>query len=282
MNILFLGGDLRQRYACNYLNKNKYSAKEFLDFNIKDIDNELLSADVIALPIPASRDGVHLNMPQGADEKVTINDILERIRENTVVIGAKLTQKVKEVALNRSITTLDYMDIEPFQIKNALLSAEGAIYYAKQKIERSIHGLEILIFGCGRIGKILAYLLSAHGAKVTVIARRDIDLTWSSLIGYGTLKIPRNTLTIKSKPDIIFNTIPYQIIDEKFLNWIDNDTVIIDLASFPYGVDEELIKKYNLNYHHELGIPGRYAPQSAGEIIGQTIIDYVLVREDLH
>ena len=44
----------------------------------------------------------------------------------------------------------------------------------------------------------------------------------------------------------------------------------------------DLIKKYNLNYYRELGIPGRYAPQSAGEIIGKTIIDYVLTKEEWH
>lgn len=282
MNTLFLGGDLRQKYASDYLNKNKYLSKAFLDFSIKDIKNELVEADVIVLPLPSSRDGVHLNMPQNPDAKIIISDILENVTNKSVIVGGKLTQRIEELAFDRGIATFDFMDIEPFQIQNALLSAEGAIYYAKQKLERSIHGASVVVFGCGRIGKVLAYLLNSNGAKVTVIARRDVDLTWSRLIGYRTIKIPRNRVDLNNQPDIIFNTIPCQIMDESFVKLIDPETIIIDLASFPYGIDEQLTKKYKLNYYRELGIPGRYAPQSAGEIMGQTIIDYVLTKEDLH
>ena len=282
MNILFLGGDLRQKYASDYLNKYKYTAKALIEFDINNVKDDLEKSDVIALPLPCSNDGIHLNMLKKSDSAVIITDILETVKNGTVIIGGKLTQKVRELALNKGLETVDYMDIEPFQIQNALLSAEGAIYYGKQKLERSIHGANVVIFGCGRIGKILAYLLNSQGANVTVIARRDIDLTWSRLIGYDTLKIPRNRVSLKTPPDIIFNTIPCQIIDEKFLDLLDKNTIVVDLASFPYGIDEDLIKKYNINYYRELGIPGRYAPQSAGEIIGKTIIDYVLTKEDWH
>ena len=53
------------------------------------------------------------------------------------------------------------------------------------------------------------------------------------------------------------------------------------MASFPYGIDDKLAAEYNLKYYKELGIPGRYAPMSAGEIIAKTIINNILTREDL-
>ena len=281
MNILFLGGDMRQRYASEYLNQNKYLAKAFLNFDIDEIETDLINADVIALPLPSSSDGIHLNMSQNSKNRVVLSDILKKINRTSIIIGGKLPLQIKELACERGISTFDYMDIEPFQIQNALLSAEGAIYYAKQKLERSIHGACVVIFGSGRIGRMLAFLLNMQGAKVTVIARRDADLTWSRLIGYNTLKMSRKTLPVSIVPDIVFNTIPYHVIDESFLNYIDANTIVLDLASFPYGIDEDLIKKFNLKYYREPGIPGRYAPKSAGEIIGQTIIDCLNNKEDL-
>ncbi|MBO5715694.1 MAG: hypothetical protein J6S23_04805 [Clostridia bacterium] len=277
MNVLFLGGDLRQKYASDYMIKNGFNSKVYLNFNIEEIDEEIREAKVISLPIPVSNDGIYLKMQE---KSVLINDIIEMTNSDCVIVGGKFTNQIKDkYAINRTI--IDYMEIEPFQIQNALLSAEGAIHYAKQKFEKSIHGANIAIFGCGRIGKILAYLLRSQGATVTVIARCDINLTWSKLIGLNTLKIAaKNKLMIK-KYDIIFNTIPYRIMDEEFAMSVDPNTLIIDLASSPYGIDDQLVKEYNLKYFRELGIPGRYAPVSAGEIIAKTIINNILTREDL-
>ena len=89
-----------------------------------------------------------------------------------------------------------------------------------------------------------------------------------------------NLNLINNKYDLIFNTIPFWIMDEHFAKSKNSDTIIIDLASRPFGIDEELVNRYHLKYYRELGIPGRYAPQSAGEIIGQTIINNINILED--
>ena len=79
--------------------------------------------------------------------------------------------------------------------------------------------------------------------------------------------------------DIIFNTIPHNVIQEDFISKINN-SIIIDLASYPYGMDNDLVNKYNVSYYREPSIPSRYAPQSAGEILGETIIN-ILSQENL-
>ncbi|MBR2381343.1 MAG: hypothetical protein IKA84_02465 [Clostridia bacterium] len=277
MKIVFLGGDLRQKYASDYLLKKEYDSKVYLDFDIEKIENEIREAKILALPIPVSIDSIHLKTSEG---NIFLDDIIEIAKSDSIILGGRFANKTKDkYAQNRVI--IDYMDIEPFQIQNALLSAEGAIHYAKQKFDKSIHGANIAIFGCGRIGKILAYLLRSQGATVTVLARCDINLTWSKLIGLNTLKISAKNKLFTKKYDIIFNTIPHRIMDEEFVRSTDPMTIIIDLASFPYGMDDKLAKEYNLKYYRELGIPGRYAPVSAGEIIAKTIINNILTREDL-
>lgn len=278
MRTLFLGGDIRQKYASEYLVNKNYSSSVYLDFDISNIKKDIERSDIVALPVPATMDGESLNSSNALSEKIMLSDLAKTLM-NKIIVGGKLPNIFKNVDVKYCI---DYMDIDAFQIKNALLSAEGAIFYAKQKLERSIYNSNIAILGSGRIGKILAYLLGAQGARVTVISRKDVDLAWSQLIGYSTIKIDSRIGVITPKIDIIFNTIPYRIMDENFVINLNQNILIIDLASFPYGIDDGLVKKYNLSYYRELGIPGRYAPQTAGEIIGQTIIDYVLTREDLH
>ena len=277
MKIIFLGGDLRQKYASDYLIKNGYDSKVYLDFDVGEIEKEIKEAKIIALPITLSNDTIPLKM---REKNILIDDIIKITDLGAVILGGKFTNQIKDkYAQNRIF--VDYSDIEPLQIQNALLSAEGAIYYAKQKFEKSIYGSNVAIFGYGRIGKILAYLLRSQGAKVTIIARCDVNLTWSKLLGLDTLKIAAKNMLMIKKYDIIFNTIPYRIMDKEFAMSVDPDTLIIDLASFPYGIDDKLAAEYNLKYYKELGIPGRYAPMSAGEIIANTIINNILTREDL-
>ena len=135
-----------------------------------------------------------------------------------------------------------------------------------------------------RIGKILAYMLKSQGANITIFARKDIDRAWSNIIGYKAIRISDDCVKklhdLKFDYDIIFNTIPKQVMDEEFISKINNNALIIDLASSPYGIDDSLVKKYKLNYYHEPGIPGRYAPKSAGDIIGKTIIN-ILEQENV-
>ncbi len=279
MQALFLGGDLRQKYACDFLRKNKIDAEIFLNFTLDDnMQKKINSASIIGLPIPLFNKDMYLNMNDNSSIKP--EDILSFFNEGCLVFGGNIPNSIRDSILLHNCSYVDYFEVESFQISNALLSAEGGIYYAKQRFDRSIHSSNIAILGFGRIGKLLAYLLHLQGAKITVCARKDSDYTWSKLSGFDGFKIKifgneSNLNLIDNKYDIIFNTIPYWIMDENFVQKLSNDTLIIDIASYPFGMDASLAKKYNLKYFRESGIPGRYAPQSAGEIIAKTIIDYI-------
>ncbi len=282
MSILFLGGDMRQKYACEFLNSNGFSSKVHLDFIWEEaVKSDIKSSSAVALPVPASKDATYLNM----DNPIKIIDILNILNENQILFGGKLPETAKDYLNNKSIKYIDYFDIEAFQINNALLSAEGAIFYAKYRFESSVRDANIGILGFGRIGKLLSYLLRSQGAKISVYARKDFDLAWSRVNGINSFNIQKLGDTIDSplldrKYDIIFNTIPCWVMNEEFAKKVSDKTLIIDLASYPYGIDESLVHKYNLNYYRELGIPGRYAPKTAGEIIGKTIMNNMLFKED--
>lgn len=270
VKVVFVGGDIRQKIASDYLNEHHIDSiyiSHPIDIDLKNY------ASVLVLPLPVSPDGVHLNTNNENKTKIKINDIINQIGSDSLVLGGKFQKEIKESMQNNNLRYVDYYDIETFQIQNALLTAEGAIYYAKNRMSKSIHSSCVAVLGFGRIGKILAYLCRSQGAKTTVYARGEVDRIWSKVAGIKALKIDSLGIDEPSKIDIIFNTIPHNIINENILNKIQKDTLVIDLASKPFGIDEELVKKNNLNYYRELGVPGRYAPKSAGEILGQTIIN---------
>ena len=63
------------------------------------------------------------------------------------------------------------------------------------------------------------------------------------------------------------------IFDSDKLSKLRRDTLIIDLASKPGGVDLAEAERLNIKAIHALGLPGKTAPVTAGEIIAESIID---------
>ena len=56
---------------------------------------------------------------------------------------------------------------------------------------------------------------------------------------------------------------------------MDKNTLIIDLASSPGGVDVSAAKKLNSRVLWASSLPGKYAPESAGELIADCIGDII-------
>ena len=74
------------------------------------------------------------------------------------------------------------------------------------------------------------------------------------------------------KSDIIFNTVPAPVISRQVLDELAPETLIIDLASEPGGTDFDYASKLGITVVHALGIPGKFAPRTAGEILKSTIL----------
>ena len=75
--------------------------------------------------------------------------------------------------------------------------------------------------------------------------------------------------------DVIFNTIPSMVLDgERILN-INQDTLIVDIASVPGGVDLEKAKDLNIKVIWALGLPGKVAPKTAAMILKNTITNII-------
>ena len=117
-------------------------------------------------------------------------------------------------------------------------------------------------------------MLFGIGANVTVVARKLEDFSWISAYGYTPQNIEKLEENI-GKYDIIFNTVPHMILDFNLLSKLKKDVLVVDLASPPGGVAFDVARKLGVKVNWELSLPGRVAPQTAGKIISDTILNIV-------
>jgi dipicolinate synthase subunit A len=133
-----------------------------------------------------------------------------------------------------------------------------------------LHGANILILGFGRIGKLLAKTLKGFECKIDLAARKDEDFAWIDTYGYR--KVTYDKLDEKLNDyDIIFNTVPALVLDEKRLEKVSKECLIIDLASKPGGVDFEKAKEYDIKLNWAMGLPGKMASKTAAKYMKKII-----------
>ena len=68
------------------------------------------------------------------------------------------------------------------------------------------------------------------------------------------------------------------VLDKSILERADPDCLIIDLASKPGGVDFSAAAKLGIKVIWALGLPGKTAPVTSGEIIADTVINILSER----
>ncbi len=247
----------------------------------ESVDEAIGGSYAVILPLPVSSDGEHLSTPFAPCCRLKLREIGEKLKDAEVklVCGGKFPAPFAEFCRENSIEVFDYYEREEFSVANAVPTAEGAIEIALRELPITLNGSNMLIIGYGRIGKVLAKLLSALGANVTVSARKDADFAWISANGFKcavTGELAK--LLEKNRFDAIFNTVPKAVLGEAELLHIKGNTLIVDLASKPGGIDVEAAKSRSLNTIWALSLPGKCAPVSAGRIIADTVSGYILKK----
>ncbi len=169
----------------------------------------------------------------------------------------------------------DYTKREDFAIKNAYLTAEGALSLAINESDISLINSEILICGFGRIGKALHRYLSAFSRNITVCSRSSESKALANSLGAKTVDF--TALKEKNSFDYIFNTVPHPVFNKEELAATKDEALIIDLASFPGGVDIHFAKHNNTRLITARGLPSEYSAKSAGRILGETVDN--MIRE---
>lgn len=223
----------------------------------------LHDAGVEFLPCP-DRQVTHLLLPIPSfdpDGRIkggtSLEALLWQLPEDVTIIGGGL--KRPELGTYK---TVDLLNDPAYLSENAAITAYCAVELAAQRLPVVWKDCPVLIVGWGRIGKCMARLLDKLDARVTVAARKEADRAMLRAMGYAAVDIPDITT---EGFRLIVNTVPEMILPSCVGNAIK-----LDLASQPgIGGADVLWAR---------GLPGKYAPESSGELIARTVLQKL--RED--
>ena len=240
VKIGILGGDMRQAALASRLSSIGFEIAVWglgkkcdigQSVRCNEVKDAIRGADALVLPLPISRDGVTLNCPFYKGEAPRLSELINETEADTVLLGGKLDAAFTVSATKRQISLIDYFECEELQIKNAVPTAEGAVAIALDELPITIFGADAAIVGYGRVGKAVAKLLKAMGAHVKVAARNGEQLAYAETEGLEPISIKKtaesdNPLLKVSQCDVIFNTVPYKLLDREFLLNVKKDTLI--------------------------------------------------------
>jgi dipicolinate synthase subunit A len=239
----------------------------------KDLQEAIDDSEIVIGPIPCSNDNETLNAPFHT-EKILMNEVFRTMKKNQLFIAGRISEKMSHLAEAYNVYAIDMLEREEMAVLNAIPTAEGAIQIAMEELPITLSGSKVLILGHGRIGKVLAKMLSGIGSDVYVEARKFSDMAW--IKAYGQKSIYINDLKqYTGMMDVIFNTIPNRILDSEALETLAKDCLVIDLASKPGGVDLERAKALGIKVIWALSLPGKVAPVTAARFIKQTVYNII-------
>jgi len=282
LKFTIIGGDIRNIKLANFIAQDGYKV-DIYGFNNASFDTGLPEspdmntavgeADIVIGPLPCSNDNETINAPfhQG---KIYINEIFQSMKKKQIFIAGRVSRKIQHLAQLYNVNTIDVLEREDMAVLNAIPTAEGAIQIAMEEMAITLHDSVCLILGFGRIGKILAKMLSALGADVYVEARKFSDIAWIKSYGYKPVLLD-NIDNIIPQADAIFNTIPSIILNESKLKLLSKDCLIIDLASKPGGVNFDKAKEIGVKAIWALSLPGKVAPITAAKFIKETVFNII-------
>lgn len=286
VKVAVIGGDQRTVYLMTDLIKMGAHVKAIgfpnsvklqqvhLEQSIEDV---LLDVQVVIFPMQGTDlQGNLKTLDENCPLQFTAQ-VAEKIAPGTLVIIGFAREPVRNWAARYHWKLVEIGEMDSVAILNAIPSAEGAIQMAMERLEITLHDSKSFVLGFGRLARTLARMLHGIGARVTVVARKRSDLARAFEMGYQSLMFTQLCQAIP-EADVVFNTVPALVLDEKVLAQMRQDCVIIDLASAPGGTDFAAASRLGINAVLAPGLPGLVAPKTSGKILAQ-VIPQLILRE---
>ncbi|MBR1692107.1 MAG: dipicolinic acid synthetase [Lachnospiraceae bacterium] len=258
--ILVIGGDERQKYLAGAL-KDKAFEVAYEEQVTPSVSERIKSCQILLLPIAA---------------KEPITDVAaEYAVSGQKIYGGVFPAGFSAACEEKGVLLYDYMKDDTIAIQNAVATAEGAIAEAIVGSKRNLHNSRCLVLGFGRCGEILADKLKGLKCDVTIMVRSEKAMAKAAAYGYHVKafgqKIESQKEEKKEDYHFIFNTVPAMVADRRFLEKQSRNTLIIDLASAPGGVDRRACEELGITLKSCLGLPAKYAPETSADILAKII-----------
>lgn len=223
--------------------------------------------DAAIFPIPTEKAGGELNAPF-ATERLDALRVLVDTAGTPLVIGGKLSAKFRETALGNGQMVFDCMQRPEFTAGNAAVTAEGALSRLMDASDKAVQDMRVLVIGWGRIGKLLLQKLSGLGTKPCLMSKNPEARALAGAMGYEALS-PDCGSALMSSFDAVINTAPAPVLGQ--LSALRDSCILLELASAPGGFDAKSARERGMEYIDAPGLPGKYAPVSAAQLIFRAV-----------
>lgn len=281
--VLMIGGDARYREVVQSFAKADFQVIavgwEKFAFSLHNVTHNRLAnidfstIDSIILPVSGVNDqGVVELSPYADTELVLTEEMLSKTKETCIIYTGVANAYLKQMVMNSSRSLVTLFDRDDVAILNSIPTAEGTLHIAMEHTDETIHDSHVLVLGFGRVGMSVARLFAAVGAHVTVCVRQSKDRARLKEMGMSGIYFDE-IYEVIDQFQIVINTVPYLVLDDKLIEKMGSDSLIIDLASSPGGTDFTTAHNKGIKAIHALGIPGKVAPKTAGKIIADVLID---------
>lgn len=286
VNIAIIGGDGRAACAAEYFYRLGYevgycrcqSDISSSAVRIESVSDALEFADAVLLPIPVSRDGKTLAYSEGVLLSQIINDLPKD--KKMLVFGGMIPKGVKQELESRGAHVFDYGEDEKYLQESATLTAMAFFDFIKDKNFSPVENKRVAICGLGRIGKRLVLSLCRENTQILALSG-NADAHKGNYPENVSFYDYKDAKTVLDGCDIVINTAPANVIDVEAVKNMPENAVFYELASAPFGIDNESTKYLGKRYVKALGLPGIYYPKESGELIAKSVLDHLGLHDDL-
>ncbi len=280
--IVIFGGDQRtvhmiQQFAAFGLEVIVVGFDE-MHFNHENITREVVKdsifqdAKAVILPVGGTDGRGEVVALFTTDKLILTHSYIEQLPSHAVVYTGIANNYLVDLLEKHHIHYNILFNRNDVAILNSIPTAEGTLQIAMEQTNHTIHQSEIVIVGFGRIGITMARLFKAVGAKTTVVTRNADEKARIIEMGCSFLSF-ESLEKHMHRFDICINTVPSLIVTKNVIDQMNAQSLIIDVASAPGGVDFSYAKQSGIRAVHALGIPGKTAPITAGHILADILVD---------
>ena len=304
-NVAVIGGDDRYVQVIHYLAKQNatvfavgfkgidFDKENVYHVNMRSID--FSSLDGIVLPIGGTDEAGRIEIKYGvvdgsdhesevgqidevqrnSDEVILTEEVLNETEPECVIYTGTAKPFLRDLAAKCERKLVVLFERDDIAIANSVPTAEAALQIAMEETKYTIHDSNVLVVGFGPIGVTIARLFDHVGANVAVAARSQTDLARIREMKLQAVHMKDLDAAVRAC-DICLNTVPVVILTEEVLENMNEDSLVIDLASKPGGTDFRAADRLGIQAIHALGLPGKVAPKTAGKILGEKMAELMV------
>jgi len=225
-------------------------------------EDALAGADYALFPIPGIAADGSLFAPEHPEPIVPSAETLAGMVSGATIVLGLADENLRTAAAAHGIGLEEYEHDRELMLLRAPTIVEGALRIAVEHTDVTIHASEVVVVGHGTIGGLLARMLRALGADVTVAARNPVQRADAYAIGARPL--PLAELGAQAhRFAMVFSTVPAPVVGREVLERLPPGALVMDLAAPPGGVDLESARALGHRAVWARGL-GRRAPVTVG------------------